>query len=372
MIFCKKMNIIKTIKVLGISSFTSLDGVSIAYMETDGVDISKMGCSYVVPLEEDVRRKVRASHELKPDTQENVEIISIAEEAITSFCAEIAKTFIKDEDVLPEVIGFAGHTTFHDPQNHYTHQIGSCPKMAELTGVKTVGKFRLSDVMAGGQGNPLSPIYYEALCAKMQKPLAVFDVGGTTDICWFGENGEMMAFVAAPGNSIINDWVEKKAGLDLDYNGKLAITGVVDEKILNQLMKHKYIAKMPPKSCDRNFFNDKMQHLDGMSLEDGAATATAFVAEAIAYSAALFLPEMPKKAIISGGGAKNPTLVRFVRQRMPNVEVQTATSLGWCADTIDAQAAAFWAARRINMMPISFPSTTGVHEPLVGGEVFEA
>ena len=136
-------------------------------------------------------------------------------------------------------------------------------------------------------------------------------------------------------------------------------------------MHHKYIALNPPKACDRTVFAEKMEHLEGLSLEDGAATATAFVAESIAYSMALYLPEPPEEAIVCGGGAKNPTLMRFLRQRLPNMTVKTAVEAGWQPEAVDAQEAAFWAVRRLHWLPLSFPATTGAAEPVIGGEIFE-
>lgn len=161
------------------------------------------------------------------------------------------KDFVREEGVSPDILGFAGHTICHRPSEHYTHQIGDGRRLAELTGIKTAARFRSADILAGGQGAPFAPVYYEALTAKMRRPLAVIDVGGTSEVVWFGTSGEMKAFVSGPGNAVINDWVMKHGGMHIDYNGRLAITGRVDEKILAVLMHHKYIALNPPKACDR-------------------------------------------------------------------------------------------------------------------------
>jgi len=365
------MNNIKTINALGISSSTSFEGVGVAMIKTDGVDVFGFGPVYVVPYDDDVREMIEKVHQLKPDSPENAVNIRKTEIAFTEFCAGLVKEFLADYQEKIDIIGFAGHTIAHDPCNHYTHQIGDGKMLAELTGIKTVSKFRRADIMAGGQGAPFTPIYYGALTAKMRKPMAVVDIGNTSDVVWFGQNGEMMAFVTGPGNPVIDNWVLKKGAMHMDYNGKLAITGKVNQQILDTLMRHKYLAKPPPKACDRSFFNEKMEHLNGLSLEDGAATATAYVAESIVYSMNSYLPEPPLDVIISGGGSKNPTLVRFIRQRLPGLDVKTAQEIGWSLGGIDAQAAAFWAVRRLYFLPISFPFTTGVPEPMIGGELFE-
>ena len=118
-------------------------------------------------------------------------------------------------------------------------------------------------------------------------------------------------------------------------------------------------------------FADKAEHLEGLSLEDGAATATAFVAEAICYSICLYLPEIPKKVVICGKGAANPTLVRFIRQRLPEIEVTLSKEDGIPQETLNAEVCAFLCARTIYALPITFPTTTGVPVPMSGGEIYE-
>lgn len=366
------MNNIKSVRALGLLSSTSFDGVGIAEIVTDGVDVYEFGETYVTPYDDELLKQLREIDGTKPDSPEQVVKIRRAEIALTEFCAGLVKNYAAETGKEPDVIGFAGHTVCHQPLEHYTHQIGDGKMLAQLTGTKTVSKFRQADILAGGQGAPISPVYYGALTSSYDKPVAVVDIGGASEVAWFGANGEMAAFVSGPGNAVINDWTMKHGGMHMDYNGRLAITGKVDEQILNSLMHHKYIAQVPPKACGRNAFKEKLEHLEGLSLEDGAATVTAFVAESIAYSMALYLPEMPLETVICGGGAKNPTLVRFLRQRLPETKLVTAQETGWQTDGIDAQAAAFWAVRRLNYLPLTFPATTGVAEPLIGGEVAEA
>lgn len=366
------MSNIKNIYALGVTGSTSLDGLGLALLKTDGVDVYENGSTYIVPYEEELLEQIRSVLGKRADSPEHALQIRQAEIAFTEFAATAVKSFINDEKITPEIIGFGGHTICHRPLEHYTHQIGDGKLLAKLSGIRTVSRFRQADILAGGQGAPFSPIYYGALTARLPRPLAVIDIGGTSAVSWFGSNGEMMAFVSGPGNAVINDWVRKHGRMHMDYNGKLAITGQIDNKILNTLMHHKYIALVPPKACDRTIFNEKMEHLEGLSIENGAATVTAFVAESIAYSMALYLPEPPQEIIVCGGGARNPTLMRFLRQRIPGTTIKTGSECGWKPEAMDAQAAAFWAVRRLYYMPLSFPSTTGVSEPVIGGEISES
>ena len=365
------MNNIKNLTAVGIVGSTSLDGLGLAVTETDGVDVYCRGPSRTVPYEDELLDQIRSVLGKRADSPENAVNIRRAEIAFSEFAAAAVCGFVQEESLVPDVLGFGGHTICHRPSEHYTHQIGDGQLMADLTGIRTVARFRNADILAGGQGAPFAPVYYEALAAKMERPLVIVDIGGTSEIIWLGSSGEMKAFVCGPGTAVINDWVTKHGGMYMDYNGKLAITGHVDQKILNTLMHHKYIALNPPKACDRTVFAEKMEHLEGLTLEDGAATATAFVAESVAYSMALYLPEPPREVIVCGGGAKNPTLMRFLRQRLPEAVVRNASDVGWEAEAADAQAAAFWAVRRLYRLPVSFPSTTGVAEPVIGGEIFD-
>lgn len=360
------MDSIKSITALGLVSSSSLDGVEAALIQTDGVDIFDFIRTASFPYDELLREQIRSFLGKAFDTPPP-ELLEL-ETALTNFHAEIVREFMSSGYEI-DVIGFYGHTIFHNPAEHYTHQAGNGQLLADLTGIKVVNRFSRADVSAGGQGFPLLPVFDAAMSAPLEKPVAVLNIGGIASVTWIGSYGELLAFDTGPGNVAINDWVYRHGGQHMDYNGKLAITGKIDGHVLASMMRHKYFAKYPPKSVDRNAFKDKLEHLEGLNLADGAATATAFVAESIAYSLALYLPEMPQEIIVCGGGAKNPTLLRFLRQRLENVNVKTAGELGWNCEAFEAQAIAFLAVRRLHCLPITFPGTTGVVEPMVGGEI---
>lgn len=364
------MDIIKKIKALGLMSSSSLDGVSASVIITDGLDVYDVGRSVTVPYDDDLRERLAHIQGLKPITPELTAEFKLLNEEITRVHAQIAQEVMDFVGSPVDVIGFHGHTVLHDAKNSYTCQLGDGQLLANLMQTKVVNRFSNADIIAGGQGAPLVPSYYASLIDKFPKPAAVVNIGGISDITWVGNDGEMLAFDIGPGNAPINDWVMRHAGLHMDYDGKLAVTGQIHGKVLANLMRHKFFAEYPPKALDRDSFKDKLEHLEGLTLADGAATVTAFIAEAIAYSMVLYLPQMPQKIVVCGGGSKNPTLMRFLRQRLEKVEVLTASDLGWRPDTIEAQAYAFLAARRLYHLPASFPTTTGVREPVVDGELY--
>lgn len=364
------MNHIKPLRALGIMSGTSVDEVGLSLISTDGVDVYEFIGYRKVPYDDVLREKILSVLYKNPETEEDFAKIHEINAELTEFYFEIVRDFISDFGEV-DIIGLETNTIYNGHKERSIHQLGDAAKLSSMLGLKVVGNFHKSDILAGGQGFPLTPSYYAALAGEIEKPVAVINIGGISSITYIGVNGDMLSFDCGPGNLAINDWVQKRAGMSMDYNGKLAITGTVDSKILSSLMKHKYLALYPPKSITNDMFEEKLEHLEGLSLENGAATVTTFIAEAIAYSVSMYLPELPKKIIISGGGSKNPTLVRFIKQRLGEVNAETVTEMGMNVDETENGAAAFWAVRRINMLPISFPSTTGVPEPLVGGDVFE-
>ncbi len=363
------MDLIKAQRVLGLFSSLALDGVEAAVLLTDGVDVFEFGPSLEIPYEEGLLEKMRAlqgchREDILPALWDEVEAEFVA------FHAEIVNDLIRDYDEKIDLIAFSGHTLCHDSLNHYSCQLGDAAKLSELTGIKVISRFSHADMLAGGQGAPLAAVYHALLGNSLAKPAAFLDIGGISSLTWLGNNGEMIAFDIGPGLALLNDWVLKHGGMHTDYNGRLGVMGHVNSHVLSCLMKHKFLAQIPPKAADRDSFKEKGEHLEGLSLADGAATATAFIAESIVYSLALYVPEMPKIVVVCGAGAQNPTLLRFLRQHLESVNVINAAEEGWRPETMEAQAYAFVAARRMHNLPSSYSTTTGVHEPIICGEIF--
>ena len=150
-----------------------------------------------------------------------------------------------------------------------------------------------------------------------------------------------------------------------DFGGHLALAGKPDEDLLERLLQHDWFTEPAPKSLDRYDFNAAM--VQGMSLEDGTATLTEFSARAVAMGVAL-LPEVPSRVIACGGGRHNPALMDALTRALP-CPVYSAEGVGWRGDSIEAEAFAFLAARTARGLPISWPGTTGVPEPMTGGVV---
>ncbi|MBR4127680.1 MAG: anhydro-N-acetylmuramic acid kinase [Alphaproteobacteria bacterium] len=361
------MEVIRPLTALGLMSGTSMDGVDAALLVTDGVDVFEYGKALSRPYDMEMRAELRSVSGHIP--AEDDQHIKDVERKMTLFHAEVVSELLDAAGLRPEnvdVAGFYGHTIFHDPSNRVSVQIGDGDLLAEQTRIPVVNRFRNSDIASGGQGGPLIASYHAALARDLEKPLAVLNIGGVSKLTWIGENGELLAFDTGPGNALIDDWMMKKHGTNMDFDGNIAAGGTVNERIVTTMMKRPYFKKVPPKSLDRDEFAQRiMDNLEGESVADGAATLTAFTAEAVA-AAQTFLPKPAKRFIVCGGGANNPTLMRMLRQKI-DVPVDVARKVGWNGDFLEAQGFAFLAVRSLFGLPISFPTTTGVPHSMCGG-----
>ena len=355
-----------SLRALGLMSGTSVDGVDVALIETDGERVTAHGPALTVPYDDETRRTIRAAFGAeRPD-----EITQAAERAITDAHLQAVRRWSAETGqaiASLDVVGFHGQTVTHRPERRFTWQLGDGAALARALGVRVVNDLRSADVMAGGQGAPLVPIYHAALVHDLPRPVAVVNVGGVANVTWIGDGGDLLAFDTGPGNGPIDDWCSKRAGLRFDKDGALAASGKVNRGRLERFSAHRYFARTPPKSLDRGDFNDSW--VEGLSAADGAATLTRGTARAIALGARHF-PAPVAQWIVSGGGARNPTLLRAIAEETGG-KVVTAADLGWDGDALEAEAFAFLAVRSLRGLPISFPGTTGAPRPLTGGRLNE-
>jgi anhydro-N-acetylmuramic acid kinase len=360
----------KRLTALGLMSGTSMDGIDVALVETDGEDFVRRGPSHTYPYDASQRaRLVHALSEAKGLTQRTARPGGLAalEKDLTAWHARALQFFFDDanvERVEIDVVGFHGHTVLHDPHQRLTVQLGDGALLARLSGLSVVSDFRAADVAVGGEGAPFVPVYHRALAAAVPaRPLAFVNVGGVANVTFIGRDRELLAFDTGPGNALIDDWVESHTGEPADFDGRYALAGHVDEAVLDRLLNDRYFSSRPPKSLDRQRFSSEV--VAGMSLEDGAATLTVFTARAIA-AALDHLPESPKAWIVCGGGRHNPALMGALENSLQSVVVP-AEAQGLNGDSVEAEAFAYLAVRSLRGLPLSFPSTTRVPAPMPGG-----
>ncbi|WP_438275211.1 anhydro-N-acetylmuramic acid kinase [Nitrobacter sp.] len=359
---------------IGLMSGTSLDGVDVALIETDGERVAAFGPTGYRPYTDHERGLLReALAEAVNLTQRNARpgVIGEAERAVTMAHAEVVAAFlarnhIAREDI--EIVGFHGQTILHRPAQRLTIQIGDAAALAKAIRVPVMHDFRAADVAAGGQGAPFVPVYHRALAQSQGRegPVCVVNIGGVSNVTYVDGAETLIACDTGPGNALLDDFMLRVTGQPFDGEGRLAAQGRPDEDWIAHALQRPFFALPPPKSLDRNDFASLA--LPDMASADGAATLTAFTAAAIARIVPL-LPKRPANWIVAGGGARNPTMLGMLRERLAPASVESADALGWSADAIEAQAFGYLAARGLQGLPLSYPSTTGVPVPMTGGVI---
>lgn len=349
-------------RAIGLMSGTSVDGVDVAWLASDGLSVAETGPFETYPYDDGERAEIRAAlGDAAPEPE--------AVKAVTEAHARAVEKFLSAHPDLRErtdVIGFHGQTTFHDPANRRTVQIGDAAALADATGLPVVHDFRNADVAQGGQGAPLAPLYHMALAEGLAQPVAVLNLGGVGNVTWIGPQAPPMAFDTGPANALIDDWMAARSGERFDADGRTAAAGHVDRRRLDDWLSHPYFGRMPPKSLDRNDF---AVSVDGLDLADGAATLTAFTVESVALALA-HMPAAPVRWLVTGGGRRNAHIMSELARRL-GAPVAPVEAVGWNGDALEAQAFAFLAARSLRGLPLSLPSTTGVPRPMPGGRLVQ-
>jgi anhydro-N-acetylmuramic acid kinase len=358
-------------RAIGLMSGTSLDGVDVALVETDGERIGRLGPTGYRPYSDEERTFL---HDALADALQ-IEVRTdrpgrsrAAEEMVTRLHAEAVESFLGDCGMTAasvDVVGFHGQTVLHRPESRLTVQLGDGAALARRLGIPVIYDLRAADMERGGQGAPLVPVFHRALAemAGLEGPLAVLNLGGVANVTFVGPGDRLVAFDAGPGNALIDDWMRERTGRVFDENGTHAARGTPDEELLAWLLQHPFFRRQPPKSLDRNWFSHRF--VGHHTVEDGAATLTAFTARAVTR-ALDFAPERPRHWIVAGGGTRNRELLRLIARQV-DAEVFPADDVGWSSAFLEAQAFAYLAVRSLRGLALTYPSTTGVPEPTTGG-----
>lgn len=354
-------------RVLGLMSGTSMDGVDAAVVETDGETVQGFGPSVFRPYSREDREALRAALGGWPGEPGLEEV----EARVRAAHAAAVAGF----DGL-KLVGFHGQTLAHEPAGRGTHQIGRGDLLAAETGVPVVWDFRTADVASGGEGAPLVPFFHFALARAIgaSAPVAFLNIGGVANVTWVDPRaaapeapGALVAFDTGPGNALIDDFLGQRRGEAFDADGATAAEGRVASALLAELGAHPYIRRPPPKSLDRQDFHPFLDRVRGLSTEDGAATLAALTVACVAEGARHF-PEPPIRWLVCGGGRRNRTLMTMLSARS-NAPVDPVEAAGLDGDMLEAQAFAFLAVRVLRGLPTSGPSTTGARLPVSGGRV---
>ncbi len=368
------------LQAIGLMSGTSMDGIDIAMIETDGENIVRRGPSVEIPYDAAFRRILAASLEHAKNIvsrDERPGNLLAVESDLTERHALAVRKFLSDNRVDPaniSVLGFHGQTVLHRPEKGLTVQIGDGQMLADMTGIPVIYDLRANDMVHGGQGAPLVPVYHQALAQSYNASpdddgaVAFVNIGGISNVTFLSPGENPVAFDSGTGNALIDQWVQQNAGIPYDDGGRIASEGVVDESIVARCLAMPFFGKRPPKSLDRNDFSPEL--VAGLELSNGARTLAAITARSI-FAAADHAPTLPKTWIVCGGGRKNLILLSHLRElaEAKGSRVLVAEDIGFDGGSMEAEAWAYLAVRSLKGLPLTYPKTTGVKEPVSGGLV---
>ncbi|WP_417434277.1 anhydro-N-acetylmuramic acid kinase [Hoeflea sp.] len=369
-------------RAIGLMSGTSMDGIDLAMLETDGDQMVRRGASSFTAYDAGFRKRLEAALETAKaigQRDDRPGDLADLEAELTNLHAAAVEAFLVREGLAAidiDVIGFHGQTVLHRPHQALTVQLGDGDALAKRLGIDVVYDLRAHDMTLGGQGAPLVPAYHRALAAGLpaqwaeELPVVFVNIGGISNITYIGPDGELRAFDSGPGNTLIDQWVKRHAGIPYDSGGAIASEGRVLSGLANRYLSNPFFTARERVSLDRNDFQVPGDSEAG--LEDGARTL-AFVTAAAIAKAQAHLPEKPKLWILTGGGRHNRMIVEDLTVATRHTgQVILAEEAGLNGDSMEAEAWAWLAVRSLRGLPLTYPATTGVRQPATGGVLARA
>jgi anhydro-N-acetylmuramic acid kinase len=380
----QELSLKKRLRVAGLMSGTSADGIDVAIVDIDGTS-TKLAAFAMYPYPSSVRKAIFSLFDPATSTVDkichfNFVLGNLFADAVIQLCKS-NKIALKTIDL----IGSHGQTIYHDPKHPIgsTLQIGEPSVIAQRTGIPTVADFRPADMAAGGQGAPLVPFTDYILFADKRITRAVQNIGGIANVTYLPAScgpDKIIAFDTGPGNMIIDGLMNliTHGRKTYDRHGALAAKGIVNPTLLDKMLKHPYLKRHLPKTTGREEFGlqySRMIYKEAVarriSNEDMIATATAFTAATIAVAYRVFLPKMPQEIILCGGGAQNKTLVKMLGRQMPESKIITTGDLGIDPDAKEAVSFAILAWATMKGIPGNVPAVTGAGKPAILGKIVQ-
>jgi len=375
--------------VAGLISGTSVDGIDVALVEIEergeGLRVAPKAF-YTAPYPRGVRSAILRVSNAEAHTARISQLNFLIGGLFADAVAETCRRSGMDPRSV-ELIGSHGQTIYHQPEPETlcgravrsTLQIGEAAVIAERTGAPVVADFRPADMAAGGQGAPLVPYVDYLLYRDPERGRVALNIGGIANVTAIPPAAapeQVLAFDTGPGNMVIDALVSliSRGTLKYDRDGRMAAAGRVDEELLKELLSEPYFSRRPPKSTGRELFGaeyvaDLLER--GGEPGDLVSTATELTAAAVAAALDQFVkPAMPvDELIVSGGGGRNPEILRRLAQRLPGVQLRRSDDYGIESDAKEAIAFAVLAYETYHRRPANLPSATGARMPCVLGKL---
>ena len=371
---------------IGLMSGTSMDGVDLSIIKSDGIDqFSSIYDTYKEFDDGLYKQLINLKDNISnfTDLKTHFKEICDVERKFTLFNSHLINEVIRDINEDIDLIGFHGQTVFHNSKIQISKQLGDGRLLSSLLKKIVINNFRQNDLNHGGQGAPLTPIFHSLISKIIQKnfklkfPINIINIGGITNITQIKEDLNnsinFFAYDVGPGNCLIDDWVRNNKDLKFDKDGNYASIGKVDDLILNQAIDNfefkSYETSLDVKDFDTSF-------VKGLSFEDGCATLTKFTAYLIADGLRKIDKQndiSPHQYIFCGGGRKNKSLMQSIENYLgnKNIIIKDIDDYNFDGNFIESQAFAYLAIRSYLKLPISFPSTTRCKKAISGGDILQ-
>ena len=355
-------------------SGTSMDGIDAVLLRV-GNSIELQDChEHTIPPE--LRRRI---HDLSHPGDNEIDRMGSLDRDLGRCFAEATQALLARAGVPAErirAIGSHGQTVRHRPPSSgadpaFTLQIGDPNTIAEITGITTVADFRRRDVAAGGEGAPLVPAFHAAAFGDASTRRAIVNIGGIANVTLLLD-GEISGFDTGPGNTLLDQWIERHRGLAYDPLGSWSAEGGVDSALLESLCDHPFLATPAPKSTGKEAFN--IEWLDGIlaslpviEAQDVQSTLAEFTARSITDGLA---PHAVEEVYVCGGGAANTDLMRRLYQRLKPARLGTTAELGCDPAWVEAAAFAWLAGRTLDGLSGNVTAVTGAAGERILGAVY--
>jgi anhydro-N-acetylmuramic acid kinase len=361
-------------RYLGVMSGTSLDGLDIALIQQD--TRPALLAHHYIPMPDALRAELLALCTSGPD---ELARSAIAEQHWVELAAAGINTLLQREGLSASdirAIGSHGQTVRHEPARGFTVQIGNPAMLAELTGIDVVADFRRRDMAAGGQGAPLVPAFHEALFDNDERPKAVLNVGGFSNLSLIEPGQAVRGFDCGPGNVLLDAWIGKVRGDAFDRDGAWAASGQSNAALLQALLSDPYFATRGPKSTGRELFNlpwleSHLAEFPAISPADIQRTLLELTARSIVDSLQQ-AQQGTAELLICGGGAHNAALMQRLQEMLPSCQVSSTAKRGVPPDWVEAMAFAWLAHCCLERIPANRPSVSGAKGPRVLGAIYPA
>ena len=362
---------------LGLMSGTSMDGIDVSIIKSNGEDKYEVAYDKYFKYDDKIYKElvhIRSQINSRRDLEVNSVALAEIERKITLFHVVACNNVISSYSNNIDLIGFHGQTIFHSANEKISKQLGDANLLSRLLKKEVIYNFRENDMRNGGQGAPLAPIFHQLLINQNQIriPTCILNIGGIANLTIVSSKNytDLKSYDIGPGNCLLDEWIRKNSKERFDKNGELAQAGITNKIILNQAIDNFDSIKRHNKlSFDVKDFD--LNFVRGLSLKDGLSTLTDFTATIIYQSIINSInldKNMQLNILVCGGGRKNLSLINSIKSKLPHhMKLYLIDDYKINGDFIESQAFAYLAIRSYLKKIISFPNTTNVKNPCSGG-----